>query len=279
MLSYHLLTRALIQRDNSPFHMLRHAVSSTIHGFVPHATYVDVARHVEEQPPADTVLSLRMNQLIQSDFNPLIDLVKGCNEEQFAQRWNLVNTKLQLGVTTLVRGMRYEARHTQQEDSDTDLRRRVMTAFIDQLCPDGSGCSTSTVAPRRSLCDIASAGELDGSVYADLIGFLYESPGADLGECVAALGCSKRTLQRLINVGGMTFLDIRQAVRICAAKELVRGTLQSFTDVALGTGFYDAAHFCHAFHKSCGLSPSEYRTLSRSGLMTEAGNSELAAVA
>jgi hypothetical protein len=130
MLSYHLLTRALIQRDNSPFHRLRNAVSSAIHGFVPHATYVDVARHVEEQPPADTVLSSRMSQLIQSDFNPLIDLVKGCTEEQFAQRWNVVNAKLQLGVTTLVRGVRYEARHAVQEDGDTDLRRRVMTASI-----------------------------------------------------------------------------------------------------------------------------------------------------
>jgi AraC-like DNA-binding protein len=217
-----------------------------------------------------------MSQLIQSDFNPLIDLVKGCTEEQFAQRWNVVNAKLQLGVTTLVRGVRYEARHAVQEDGDTDLRRRVMTAFIDQLCPSHNKNGASNITPRHSLCDLASAGELDGSVYADLIGFLYESPSADLGECVAALGCSKRTLQRLINVGGMTFLDIRQAVRICAAKELVRGTLQSFTDVALGTGFYDAAHFCHAFHKSCGLSPSEYRTLSRSGLMA-AGNSELAA--
>lgn len=269
MLSYHLLTRALTLRDNSPFNMFRHAVSSTIHGFVPHDTYVDVARHAEAAPLADAVLSSRMSFLIQSDFNPLIDLVRDCNdEEQFAQRWNVVNTKLKLGVTTLVRGPCYETRETRQKDGDTDLRKRVMSAFINQLCPKDSNTDEVFLASRRSLRDITSHAELEGSVYDDLIGFLYESPDANLTECVAALGCSKRTLQRLINTGGMTFMDIRQAVRICASKELVRGTLQSFTDVALGTGFYDAPHFCHAFHKSCGLSPSEYRALSRSRMET-----------
>jgi AraC-like DNA-binding protein len=115
------------------------------------------------------------------------------------------------------------------------------------------------------LYDIACEVEQAGNIYADLIGYLHESPCADLDETIAALGCSKRTLQRLVNAkgGGLTFMEIRQAVRICLSKELVRGTLQSFTEIAVNTGFYDAAHFCRAFYKSCGLSPSEYRRLAR----------------
>lgn len=264
MLSYHLLTRALID-DASPASALQVAVAGVINGLVAHDTYVDVARQFEGRAPSDQTLSSRVGALVRFDLNPLMDLVRYCSDQaHFADCWNLVNTQLQLGVTTLVDGDRGEARRVHRRDEDSELRRRLVCLLIENVSPEG-GRRSAADGPRRSLYDIACEVEQAGNIYADLIGYLHESPTADLDETIAALGCSRRTLQRLVQArgGGLTFTEIRQAVRICLSKELVRGSQQSFTEIAVNAGFYDAAHFCRAFHKSCGLSPSEYRRLSR----------------
>lgn len=268
MLSYHLLTRSLEINERSPVNLMRLAVTSAINGLVTHDTYVDAARRLEGTPPADKALASRIGSLLQFDVNPLMDLVRYCNDQKhFAYCWNQVNTKLQLGVATLFSGEQQHTTRLARQDEDTALRRRVVSLLIDHVSPGGAQAEGVSVA-RRTLCDVASDLDKSGNIYADLIGYLYEAPCADLGETISALGCSKRTLQRLIQSqgGGLTFMDVRQAVRICLSKELVRGTTLSFTEVAVNTGFYDAAHFCHAFYKSCGLSPSDYRKLARQGM-------------
>lgn len=51
--------------------------------------------------------------------------------------------------------------------------------------------------------------------------------------------------------------------RLEAGKRLLEKTERPVTDIAHEVGFYDAAHFSHAFHRRYGASPTQYRTLSR----------------
>ena len=49
--------------------------------------------------------------------------------------------------------------------------------------------------------------------------------------------------------------------RINVAKQMLRSSDLSITDIALQTGFYDAQHFLKTFKKNTGLTPSEYRNM------------------
>ncbi len=49
--------------------------------------------------------------------------------------------------------------------------------------------------------------------------------------------------------------------RINVAKQLLRNTDSSITDIALLTGFYDSQHFLKTFKKNTGHTPSEYRNM------------------
>lgn len=49
--------------------------------------------------------------------------------------------------------------------------------------------------------------------------------------------------------------------RINIAKQLLRNSNTSITDIALQTGFYDAQHFLKTFKKNTGFTPSEYRNI------------------
>ncbi len=49
--------------------------------------------------------------------------------------------------------------------------------------------------------------------------------------------------------------------RINIAKQMLRNSDSSITDIALLTGFYDAQHFLKTFKKNTGLTPSEYRNM------------------
>jgi len=50
--------------------------------------------------------------------------------------------------------------------------------------------------------------------------------------------------------------------RINIAKQLLRNSNVSITDIALQTGFYDAQHFLKTFKKNTGYTPTEYRNIS-----------------
>ncbi len=49
--------------------------------------------------------------------------------------------------------------------------------------------------------------------------------------------------------------------RINIAKQMLRNTDSSITDIALLTGFYDSQHFLKTFKKNTGQTPSEYRNM------------------
>ncbi len=74
-----------------------------------------------------------------------------------------------------------------------------------------------------------------------------------------ALDMSVRSLQRGLNREGADFRTLTNAIRIQRAKELLRGTQASITEISTTLGYSAPAHFARAFHRELGLNPSQYR--------------------
>ena len=261
MLSYHLLTQALAPAPETPARLFAYAVAGALDGFVAHADYVRTAAAAECAAPTDAALARRLALLLACDANPLAALVRAAADaEQFARRWNGINQRVALGVATVIGGPRRAGARQPRRDADADsaLRQRLMHNFIAQLGPAPAGVRAS---PSPGLQGIAALLGLANAAPGELSAALQQRPDAGLAACAKALGCSSRTLQRQLGAAGLTFGQLRQAVRVGLAGDLLRNTRAPLVEVALAAGFYDSPHFNRAIRLSSRLSPGEYRAL------------------
>lgn len=74
-----------------------------------------------------------------------------------------------------------------------------------------------------------------------------------------ALGTSVRSLQRALHRDGIEFRDLVNLVRTMRARELLKGTGSSITDISLQLGYSAPANFARAFRKATGLAPQDFR--------------------
>lgn len=74
-----------------------------------------------------------------------------------------------------------------------------------------------------------------------------------------ALDTSVRSLQRALNRDGTEFRTLTNAVRMQRAKELLKGTRASITEISTGLGYSTPANFARTFRKATGLTPQEFR--------------------
>lgn len=78
-----------------------------------------------------------------------------------------------------------------------------------------------------------------------------------------SLDISVRTLQRELNREGTDFRTLTGIVRGRRATELLRHTEASVTEISASFGYSAPAHFARSFRKATGLSPLEYRRMTR----------------
>jgi AraC-like DNA-binding protein len=83
---------------------------------------------------------------------------------------------------------------------------------------------------------------------------------SSIQQLAAIASCSRARLYEMFKEStGMTPNDYWQRLRIDRAQELLRGSEQSVTEIALNCGFSSSQYFCGVFRKYSGMSPSEYR--------------------
>lgn len=92
---------------------------------------------------------------------------------------------------------------------------------------------------------------------------------APIGALAAELGWSrKRLIERFRTAIGLTPKTAARLLRFCHAVELVdRDGDPDWADVAIGSGYYDQAHFIRDFRQFAGRTPGDYRR----GLLPDSG--------
>jgi AraC-like DNA-binding protein len=114
----------------------------------------------------------------------------------------------------------------------------------------------SSVSMRDTARDRAKA----------FIAFNLTSADLSVGMIAQALGYTKRHIHRLFEDDGMTIAHYIRHERLDRCRDDLRDKAQSdqsITQIALAWGFSDSAYFSNAFKREFGVSPREYRAMSR----------------
>ncbi|QRG07705.1 helix-turn-helix domain-containing protein [Xanthobacter dioxanivorans] len=127
--------------------------------------------------------------------------------------------------------------------------------------------------PNRSTASFASPRDNeDGPSAYDIVDLLKLMLPAYLDEGTTALadvaeiaGVSARTLQRRLAHVGLSYSDLLDTVRYENASRLLRDSDCKIIDVAFSSGYTDPAHFSRAFRRISGVTPRQFRELSRLG--------------
>jgi AraC-like DNA-binding protein len=260
--SYHVLFDSIASERGDETAWLARSVRGVVSGFVGHDEYAAAAQAADERRWTPRQLERRLQQSIDADANPVAGLFRTADAPgEFSRRWNAFNRLANLGVSTLIAANDGDARAfvrlTQTPDADTAFRAQV-TAQCMELA------SSARRGDRRDcLADVASRCGLAGTALAELIALLYTEPSFEVGKCAAELACSTRTLQREIARGDLTFGAVKQAVRLTIAGYRLRHVDEPVTATAHAAGFFDSAHFNHAWRRACDIAPSAYRALAR----------------
>lgn len=101
------------------------------------------------------------------------------------------------------------------------------------------------------------------SVVRDVVAHLQDNPGIipDLSQLADRCALSPNHLSSIFkSVTGKTISAYCGELRIQRAQELLRTTPMKLRQIAETLGYYDQYHFCKAFKKATGMSPSAYRT-------------------
>ncbi len=111
----------------------------------------------------------------------------------------------------------------------------------------------------RALFDPLGVGSFLGIVVAH-IRAQVQTGDVSIDDTARAMGTSVRTLQRLLRRNsGVDFRELANTIRLRVAKELLRGSSASITQVAMELGYSSPANFSRAFRTASGLTPQEYR--------------------
>jgi len=92
----------------------------------------------------------------------------------------------------------------------------------------------------------------------------------DIEGVALRMGVGVRTLQRRLSDEGHCYRDLLGELRIDRACRLLRACDQSVTEIALGLGYEDPAHFTRAFRRATQVAPRSYRSRGRAPLATVA---------
>lgn len=258
--SYHLLQAAVGPLALEPRALFAWCVDGVVTGLLPHRRYAQASRAARAAGLSESALTRRLATLAALDANPVAELMRGDPDDRsFQRRWNGYNRLAPLGVRTRLAdgaSVRLEERRTAPGIADDEFRRITVTACAASLRRLGDA-GPSDDGLRRAWRALG----LRGGCIPELLDALRLAPEADLARSATDLGCSTRTLQRQLGRAGLSHGQLRRAVRLSLAGCALRGAA-SLTEIAHAAGFYDSAHFAHAWRRACGITPSDYRALS-----------------
>lgn len=97
-----------------------------------------------------------------------------------------------------------------------------------------------------------------------LIGMLLSQGKATLAEVARNLDMTSRALQRELRAEGLTFARLLNEVRRDLARNQLRASRQTLTNIAQSLGYSDQSSFTRWFDREFGMAPSAWRKVQRS---------------
>jgi len=79
-------------------------------------------------------------------------------------------------------------------------------------------------------------------------------------EVAAAMGMTRRTFNRRLQEHGMTYREALRTVRLEAARQLLRDTKLSVSEISAALGYAEPSVFVRAFQRWAGAAPNQWRT-------------------
>ena len=137
-----------------------------------------------------------------------------------------------------------------QTDSGITLTKEILQLPVHINIPD----SIKTINSEQADLNIEFVKSLH-----QIIKTYTLTNNASLEEIADAIGMSARTLQRRLADNGLKFNDLLSQIKFEHAKDKLRNSQSSITDIAESLGYSDTAHFTRAFHHWSGLSPTDFR--------------------
>jgi two-component system response regulator YesN len=129
---------------------------------------------------------------------------------------------------------------------------------IDQIRDYTQRILYSGLAFRERSVNFPQTGMIDQAK--EYINRHYMDSGLSLGEVAAYINHSPSHFSTLFSqVTSQTFKEYITNIRLKKAKELLRSTAQTSSEIAYQVGYIDPHYFSSVFKKNTGLSPKEYR--------------------
>lgn len=125
-------------------------------------------------------------------------------------------------------------------------------------------CAVLVEVMRRVLTPPTVPKEFVAAAITYLREHLHEQ--IQIPDLVKHLGFSRARMFEMFKLEtGLTPNDYLQRLRVERAKELLKTTRKSVTEIALNTGFTSGQYFCTVFRRYAGISPVSYRNAKSSG--------------
>jgi two-component system, response regulator YesN len=209
--------------------------------------------------PVESELRL-VAALNRSDAAALRDIMAEVARENLEERslsdeaFEELGSALRLALLRGPRSSLEAARELAAADS-SDRRGWFAAAggLLEGLC---AGVASARMSERRELAE----------AIARRVAELSSDPSLTIYAVAREFGLSESSFYHFFKANfGASFADYLESIRIAGARELLRSSGASIKDISLAVGFASDTTFRRAFHRSVGVSPSEYLRASSSG--------------
>jgi len=126
--------------------------------------------------------------------------------------------------------------------SDSSAQECLMRE-IDRLEAAGAGSLPAQL--RRILYHLFISGSVHGEASLESVSSLF--------------AIHRRTLNRRLQAEGTTFKTLIESARYDIARQLLRDTQLTISEISINLAYADVASFCRAFHRWSGSSPAAWR--------------------
>lgn len=260
-LAYHTVVAAMEDRGRlDARERFAMAIKACIDGHAPYAQYRKAAAEKRALGWSEDRVSRAVFDWLHSDLNPAVQLGRlAPDPARGLALYNLYNQSVNLGVQTTVdaAGVR---RHLAGGDRDDDLCAAGALAILGWIGRELTQRKPGAPGTMLSGWQVASYPGANDMASAEVMRLLEETSDNEPCALAAALGVSRRTLQRQVASEGLTLTSLRMAARQQRALRLMAGGT-GLCQVAAMAGFSDHAHMARSVKKACGLTPRQMAAL------------------